>query len=128
MAKAHPKRFIEALHKLEDDGDVEPIAGLHAPDADISNPLVQHRHQGVDGARDFWRTYRDSFQTIRSEFHNVVAEDEVAILEWTSTGSMTDGRPVSYRGVSVIEFGSGGIRAFRTYFDPRRLKDKASTE
>lgn len=125
MAKAHPKRFINALYALELENDVEPIAGLHAPDADISNPLVQHQHKGVDGARDFWRTYRDSFQTIKSEFHNIVAEDEVAILEWTSTGSMADGRPVSYRGVSVIEFGPDGIKNFRTYFDPRKLKEKA---
>lgn len=126
MAKAHPKRFIRALEALELEGDIEPIAQLHAPDADISNPLVQHQHKGVDGARDFWRTYRESFEQIKSEFHHIVAEDDVAILEWTSTGSMADGRPVAYRGVSVIEFGPDGIKTFRTYFDPRKLKEKAA--
>lgn len=125
MEETYLNRFIRALEALEQQGDVEPLARMHAPDADISNPLAQHRHKGVEGARGFWRTYRDTFQSIRSEFNHVLDNADVAFLEWTSSGTTATGQPVSYRGVSVLEFGPQGIRAFRTYFDPRRLTEKA---
>ncbi len=112
--------FIDALHHLEATRDVEPMAALHGPEADISNPLVQHAHRGPDGARRFWSGYRAAFGEIRSEFHHVVGDDRAALLEWTSIGTGPDGE-IRYRGVSVVEFGDGGITAFRTYFDPRHL-------
>ena len=118
---ADPKPFIEALGTLERDGNAEPIAALYADDADLSNPLVQHRHRGKQGAADFWTMYRESFREIRSEFHHVVADQASALLEWTSRGTRQDGKPFEYRGVTVLEYGPQGIQTFRTYFDPRQL-------
>ena len=69
--------------------------------------------------------YRSAFGSIRSEFHHVVADADSALLEWTSRGERSDGQPVEYRGVTVLEYGDGGIRAFRTYFDPRQLDRSA---
>jgi len=112
--------FIDALHHLEATRDVEPMAALYGPEADISNPLVQHAYRGPDGARRFWSAYRTAFGEIRSEFHHVVAGDGAAFLEWTSVGTGPAGE-IRYRGVSVVEFGGQGITAFRTYFDPRHL-------
>lgn len=114
------KRFIEALHELEESRDAGPIAALFAKDADVSNPLVAHRQEGEEGALAFWRSYRDSFETIRSEFRNIVEEDGVAMLEWVSEGR-AEGAAVRYGGVSVLEHGEDGIRSFRTYFDSRQV-------
>lgn len=109
--------FIDALHHLEETRETGPIAGLFADDADVSNPLVKHAGEGTAGADAFWTSYRAAFEDIRSEFRNVVEEDDLVILEWTSTGA-TKGGDFTYGGVSVIEYGEGGITAFRSYFDP----------
>ena len=123
---ADPKPFIDALFALERSGDVKPIASLYTEDADLSNPLVQHQHRGKQGAADFWTMYRGAFRDVQSEFHHVVADEQSALLEWTSRGTRLDGKPFEYRGVTVLEFGPQGIQCFRTYFDPRQL-DRAAT-
>ncbi len=38
-------------------------------------------------------------------------------MEWTATGALKDGRPLEYRGVSLIEVAGGRVQAFRTYYD-----------
>lgn len=112
--------FIEALRRLEEGGDARPIAELFADDADVSNPLVYHKGEGGQGALAFWTSYREAFASIRSEFRHVVEQDGVAMLEWTSEGQ-ADGGAVRYGGVSVLEHGEAGIKAFRTYFDSRHV-------
>lgn len=112
--------FIDALHKLEESRDAGPIAALFAPDADVSNPLVKHSGEGKQGAEAFWTSYRAAFETIRSDFRNIVENEKVSILEWVSEGSLKEG-PLRYGGVSVVEFGDGGITAFRAYFDPAQV-------
>lgn len=117
--------FIDALHKLEAEQDVEPIAALFAAGADVSNPMVKHAGEGEQGAAQFWRGYRMTFDTIESSFRHIVEQGDVVLLEWTSTGAM-EGTDIRYGGVSVIEYGEGGITAFRTYFDPTPLTKTAS--
>ncbi len=114
------QRFIDALGQLEASGDAGPIAALFADGADVSNPMVRHESEGKGGAHEFWTRYRASFETISSTFRNIVDGQDVALLEWTSEGRMKGGE-VRYGGVSVLEFGEGGITAFRTYFDPTPL-------
>lgn len=124
MPQVNAQVFVEALHRLEEQEDVETIAGLYTQDADISNPVVPHEHQGQGGAREFWQAYRSTFQTIRSEFHHVLDDGKAALLEWTSSGRAKDGAEFSYRGVSVLEYGPDGISAFRAYFDPKYLGEQ----
>jgi hypothetical protein len=114
------QQFIDALGKLEADGDVDAIAGLFADGADISNPLTAHHGEGEGGAATFWKSYRTTFDTIKSTFRNVVEAGDVACLEWMSDATIK-GADVHYGGVSVLEFGDGGLTAFRTYFDPEKL-------
>jgi len=112
--------FIQALYRLEHDREVESIAALFAPDADVSNPLVKHAHEGEGGAAAFWTSYRAAFETIHSEFRNIVEDDKSSLLEWVSEGTSKSG-PFRYGGVSVIEWGEGGITGFRAYFDPAQV-------
>lgn len=113
------RQFIDALARLERDDDVEPLAALHAPDATLSNPQITVP-PGPDAPRRFWRAYRDSFARIESSFHAVVEGADAVMLEWESDGEMA-GRPVRYRGVTVLEIDGDGIAAVRTYFDPAAL-------
>ena len=114
------QRFIDALGQLEASKDAGPIAALFAEGADVSNPMVRHEAEGQGGAHAFWTRYRASFETISTSFRTIVDGQDAALLEWVSEGRMK-GEPVRYGGVSVLEFGEGGITAFRTYFDPTPL-------
>ena len=114
------KTFIDALHALEGERNVDTIAALFAPDAVISNPLV--KNQGPEGAAAFWSAYRESFDHIRSEFSTILEKDGRMALEWRSQGS-AKGQEFAYEGVSVLEAGDA-ITAFRTYFDSAQLGRK----
>ncbi|WP_174301321.1 nuclear transport factor 2 family protein [Caulobacter sp. S45] len=109
--------FIDALHRLEGERDVDGIAALFAPDAVISNPLVEN--QGEEGPAAFWGAYRKSFDDIRSEFSTILEQGGQIALEWRSTGA-AKGRPFAYEGVSILEAGDK-VTAFRTYFDSAKL-------
>ena len=124
MPKVSSQTFIDALHRLEEQRDLDTIAGLYTADADVSNPIVPHQHRGTQGAREFWQSYRNTFREIHSEFRNVLDDGKTAMLEWTSSGKANDGKEFSYRGVSVLEYSEEGIRAFRAYFDPRYLGEQ----
>lgn len=112
--------FIEALKRLESERDVDGIASLFSAAAEISNPLMQHRHGESNSAKRFWSQYRDSFEAISSDFRAVKDSDGASFLEWTSKGSM-NGQEFTYGGVSVLEHDGEKITAFRTYFDTRKL-------
>ena len=57
------------------------------------------------------------FRKIRSEFTHVIEGGGGAVLEWVSRGALADGRPVEYKGVTVLETDGGRIRRCRTYYD-----------
>ena len=119
--------FIDALHHLEDTGEVDQIAQLFREGADISNPLVKRVGEGATGAQSFWTAYRAAFKAIRSDFRNVVEGDRVTMLEWVSDGTTTAG-PVRYGGVSVLEYDGDRISAFRSYFDPGQIAQNTGAE
>lgn len=119
-------RFVAALHALEESGDVEGIVSLFDETAEISNPNDLVPHRGAEGARRFWRAYRDSFEEIHSDFSRIVEREGTAMLEWTSTGRI-HGHPVTYAGVSVVEMADGRVKRFRAYFDPSKLEEQLGT-
>lgn len=113
--------FIDALHALEASRDAEPLTQLYAPDAKLGNVIAPDRFTGPEGARRFWTEYRGTFQDLRSEFRNVITEQDRAALEWTTTGAGPDGKPFTYNGVTVLEIRDGKITRSCAYFDPSAL-------
>ena len=110
-------RFIEALHRLHADRDVEGLVSLFGEHATLSKLGSQHEAEGPDGARRFWQDYRDVFDAIEATFTHTVADGTTVALEWTSTGSLPGGHPLSYAGVSVLEGDGEQLTGFRTYYD-----------
>lgn len=107
------RRFQQALQQCEQSRSPEELAKLFATDATLHNLGANESRD----ARVFWQTYLEQFQQIRSEFtHEVIAENSAA-LEWRSRGTLRDGAPIEYRGVSLLELDNDTIRAFRTYYD-----------
>ena len=122
---AGTQQFIEALRELEETSDLERMVSLFDESAEISNPMDAAPHHGREGARRFWRTYRDSFEEIHSDFSRIVESGDAAMLEWTSRGVLRGDRPIDYAGVSVLELQGGKVRRFRTYFDARPFEKDA---
>ena len=120
MSKEVADSFVEALHKLEEDEDVEAVVAIHTDDCEVGNVSVSETFRGHDGLREFWTSYRSTFGEMRSEFRNVFATEEGAALEWTTQGT-SNGDSVSYDGVSILEIEGDKVSRFMAYFDTRDL-------
>src|SRR5215213_4120180 len=115
------QQFINALQVLERDRDPTDLVGLFMEESKIGN-IVSHRtFIGLEGAREFWQTYRDTFGEVASTFRNVIVSDGRAALEWTTTVTSSAGARIAYEGVSVLEMADGKITRFRAYFDAHDL-------
>ena len=118
MADGRAERFMSALRQAESSHSVDPLVAVFAGDAELENPARSVRRNGTDGARDFWRDYLSAFDRVRSEFTHVIASGDAATLEWRAEGRLAHSRePVSYRGVSIVEFAGDKVRRFVTYYD-----------
>lgn len=58
MSKQVADRFVEALRKLEEERDVEPLAEIYADDCEVGNVSVPETFNGQEGLREFWTEYR----------------------------------------------------------------------
>jgi ketosteroid isomerase-like protein len=121
MAMERARRFVEALTKLEESGDSEPLLSLFAEDAQVSNVASRRTFHGRDGARDFWREYKGMLRQVKSTFRNMIESGDRVALEWESRGTAHNGAAVDYEGVSIIEWDGDHISRFYAYFDPRVL-------
>lgn len=115
------QRFIAALGQLEQGGRVEDLVTLYREDAAVGNVLEDRPLLGRDGARSFWTMYRHTFKTVTSSFRNVLVGDGRAALEWSCQGTFREGQPVSYGGVTILEFKDGAIARSWAYFDAASL-------
>jgi ketosteroid isomerase-like protein len=120
MSKEVAEGFVEALRKLEEEENIEPLVEIHTEDCEAGNVSVPGTFRGDEGLREFWRSYRSTFGEMRSEFRNVFATEDGAALEWTTTGT-SNGDSVSYDGVSILEIEGDKVRRFMAYFDTRDL-------
>ena len=121
MAMERAKRFVEALTRLEEQGDMEPLLSLFAEDSQVSNVASQRSFEGIEGARQFWTEYKGVLQGVRSTFRNMIESGDRVALEWESRGTASNGAAVDYEGVSIIEWEGEHISRFSAYFDPRAL-------
>jgi ketosteroid isomerase-like protein len=119
MSRDRTEEFVDALRRLEHDEELEPLVALFADECTLENLTLGGDFQGKDGARTFWSDDRKLFGEVRSEFRNVIVDGDRAALEWKRRGTSKTAGDLEYSGVSVLEFGDGGIVRFMAYFDPR---------
>lgn len=118
MAENVAKQFIDALHKLESERDLETIVALFSEDCEIGNVVTDDKSIGV---KEFWTSYRESFGEVESSFRNEIFTDQTAALEWTTAGTNSGGGEFQYDGVSILETDGDKITRFHAYFDPNKL-------
>ncbi len=118
MAENTAKKFIDALWKLEEDRDLETIVVLFSEDSEVGNVVTENKNIG---AREFWKNYRANFDKVKSTFRNEIVTNDTAALEWTTSGTNTDGHDFEYEGVSIMEIDGNRITRFHAYFDANKL-------
>ncbi len=120
------ERFTEALHTLDADGDPKPLVALADDDAQLTKLDERNEVRGQEGARQFWQDYRNVFQDITTTFTHTVTGDRSVALEWASEGTLRNGTPFGYRGVTIIEGDDQRLRSVRTYYDSAAFLADAS--
>jgi hypothetical protein len=128
--QAMAERFIRCLRHCEREKDVEPLVKLFSERALIGNLMLQHPFHGREGARSFWNDYCHAFEEVHSHFTRVNGGGPVVALEWTSEGVVRSGKPITYRGVSLLEFednprGEPQITRFQAYYDTSAMTEHA---
>ena len=118
MAENTAKNFIDALHKLESDRDLDTIVGLFTENAEVGNVVTEDKNIS---AHDFWKSYRENFDTVKSTFRNEIVTGSATALEWTTSGTSNGGGEFEYDGVSILEIEGDKITRFHAYFDPNKL-------
>jgi ketosteroid isomerase-like protein len=122
MSEQVARKFVEALGRLEAARELDGIVALFAEGCEVGNVVSPEKFNGREGAREFWGAkYRDTFGEVRSTFRNVFATENRAALEWTTEGTSSDGSPVKYDGVSLLEIDGELITRFCAYFDAGSL-------
>ena len=106
------QRFVTALQELHQNREVDQLVDRFADDATLNKAGIPHGQKGKDGARTFWREYRDVFDDIDATFTHTVTDDDLAYLEWTSQGTLRDGTDFHYDGIIVLESQNDEIGAF----------------
>jgi ketosteroid isomerase-like protein len=119
--RAVAERFLTALGALEGDRELDALTALFSDDAELRTSALSRTFHGTEGAREFWRAYRDTFGDMDTTYDTQLADDGAVMLEWETVGESAGGERIRYRGVSVLRVADGHVTAFRAYFDPAAL-------
>ena len=120
-ATERARRFIECLQRAEESHEPDELLALFGEEVELRSLVRDRPFEGPDGARRFWTEYLASFQEVRSRFDRVLEQGDLVILEWTTEATVKSGHPVTYAGVSLIEFDGDRVVRFRTYYDSSAL-------
>ena len=116
MSDDRARSFASGLQTFEKDGDATAFAALFADDAVTQRFDARGERRGE--VEQFWQEYRAQFDSISTTFYDVVEGGDRVALEWTSDATLTDGRPLQYRGVTIIDLDDDDkINKLRTYYD-----------
>lgn len=117
MASKTAERFMQVLQAAEQTRELKSLVEMFTEEAELINLARTEPLRGQDGAGRFWQDYLSVFDHIHSKFTNVVEAEGTIVLEWISQGALSNGEPLNYRGISVLETNNGQVYRFRTYYD-----------
>lgn len=125
-ASDRTQAFMDALKILESDENPDNLVALFTEDATLER-MTHKTYEGKADTETFWQEYLEPFDDIATEFYNVTEDDDGAVLEWRSEGSLTGGKALHYRGVSSLSFEGDKVKAFRTYYDSAAFLSEGSS-
>ena len=126
MAEASPPdveevvRAVEGLHS----GDVSNL-DVYAESASFYGPDIPDGIHGRDAYENYAKEVVPAFPDLRLSVDDVLASDEVVMVEWTWTGThegefegiAPTGREVEIRGMTKAVIADGKIQEERGYYD-----------
>ncbi len=126
-ASDRAQTFMDALKTTESDRTPDTLVDLFTDDATLER-MTHKTYEGKADAESFWREYLEPFSDIATEFFNVTEDDDGAVLEWESEGTLEGGKAIHYRGVSSLTFDGDKVSAFRTYYDSAAFLSEGSSK
>lgn len=121
------ERFAAAMGRLEANGDVDALVALYDEASVTGHVREPESFEGIEGARAFWTRYREQFEAVSSTYRLMAGDAGGGVLEWDTEATMA-GRPVRYRGATVIETADGRITRSCAYFDPTSLGEQVISD
>lgn len=125
-ASSRAQAFMDALKTAESDENPDTLVALFTDDATLER-MTHKTYKGKADAESFWQEYLEPFGDIATEFFNVTEDDDGAVLEWESKGTLEGGKAIHYRGVSSLSFEGDKVKAFRTYYDSAAFLSEGSS-
>lgn len=113
--KALARRGIE---EVWNQGKLGVIDELYTANATIHDPNVPGgKIHGLDGVRQYVKTYRDSFPDLHIVIEDQIAEGDKVVTRWTATGTFKNemmgipatGKSATVAGVDVDRFQGGKV-------------------
>jgi hypothetical protein len=116
------RRFMSALHEVEQEGRTGPLVDLVTDDAEVRSIDGRGVRRGGDGMDELFTKYLAQFDTITTTFDRATEQDGRASLEWSSEATLADGgSDVRYTGVTTIEVSDDAVTSFSTIYDSAAL-------
>lgn len=117
MMHTNADTFRETLQQMEVTKDVSKMVAFFHEDATVDTPAHEQKLIGHAAIETFWREYLHAFGSVRSTFTVERTIGDTSILEWTSEGALPTGKPIKYRGVTILTFKGYKIATFTAYYD-----------
>lgn len=125
-ASDRAQTFIDALKTLEAEQNPDVLVACFTDDATLER-MTHKTYEGRADTQAFWKEYLEPFDEIATTFFNVTEDDDGAVLEWESRGSLKGGKAIHYRGVSSLGFEGDKVGSFRTYYDSAAFLSEGSS-
>lgn len=110
-------KFKAALQQIERSKNPMPLVDLFHDDATVDTPAHAHKLTGHTAIEAYWREYLHAFGTVQSTFTVNQTIGDTSVLQWVSDGTLPNGRPIHYRGVSIVTFKGYKVSTFTAYYD-----------
>jgi ketosteroid isomerase-like protein len=117
MSQSVAEKFMQELQRMEQSHDAAEMVALFGSEAELSTVALEAPLRGQEGAQEFWQSYLRQFDHIHSEFTEVSEMDGKAVLEWQAEGALRGGKPITYRGVTLLDTDEEQVQRFRSYYD-----------
>lgn len=113
------KGVLERLHRAQNQHDLDAFVACFAPDYQSEQPIHPDRaFHGREQVRKNWSTIFGGIPDFASELLRIAVEESIVWAEWHWYGTMHDGAPFDWRGVSIFEIQDDLIRWGRLYMEP----------
>jgi steroid delta-isomerase-like uncharacterized protein len=110
------KAVVDRVNELLDGGDAELVDELFAKDF-VEHNAMPGFEPDRDGFKQLVTALHDAFPDFESEVHRQIAEDDVVVEHWTSTGTHegelmgipATGNTVTIEGIDILRIADGQV-------------------